>query len=171
MIRECRDSDVPAIEAIVNEAASAYKGVIPSDCWHDPYMSRAELVSEIAAGVSFSGWEECGDLVGVMGLQRVRDVTLIRHAYVRASFQGRGIGSALLTELCAKASGRLLVGTWAAARWAIRFYERHGFHLVPPDEKDRLLSAYWTVSPRQRETSVVLVYAAPETASHDSRAD
>jgi GNAT superfamily N-acetyltransferase len=171
MIRACSDTDVPAIEAIVNEAASAYKGVIPSDCWHDPYMSRAELQSEIAAGVSFSGWDEAGELLGVMGLQRVRDVTLIRHAYVRAAHQGRGIGSALLRELCAQASARLLVGTWAAARWAIRFYERHGFHLVPPDEKDRLLRAYWNISARQRETSVVLVYAAPGGAPQHGRSD
>lgn len=156
MIRRCDDGDVPGIEAIVNEAALAYRGVIPADCWHEPYMTRAELVEEIAHGVRFWGLEQDGSLVGVMGLQDVRDVTLIRHAYVRPSHQGQGAGGLLLTHLARQATAPLLVGTWAAAHWAIRFYERHGFRLVGPDEKDRLLQTYWTISPRQRETSVVL---------------
>jgi N-acetylglutamate synthase-like GNAT family acetyltransferase len=156
MIRRCTDDDVPAIDAIVNEAAQAYRGVIPEDCWHEPYMTRRALDAEIATGVAFWGWDDGGDLVGVMGLQRVRDVTLIRHAYVRTSHQGRGVGGALLKRLMDDTTGPLLVGTWTAAEWAIRFYERHGFRLVDNAEKDRLLSTYWTISPRQRETSVVL---------------
>jgi GNAT superfamily N-acetyltransferase len=155
-IRRCTDIDVPAIHAIINDAAEAYRGVIPPDCWHDPYMSRAHLNGELAAGVTFSGWFEDEALVGVMGLQTVRDVTLIRHAYVRTSHQSKGIGGALLKDLAAQIDGPLLVGTWADATWAIRFYERHGFRLVPSEEKDRLLDSYWTISPRQRETSVVL---------------
>jgi N-acetylglutamate synthase-like GNAT family acetyltransferase len=156
MIRRCTDADVPAIDAIINEAAEAYRGVIPADCWHQPYMARTHLVGEISAGVDFWGWEADGALVGVMGLQKVRDVTLIRHAYVRPSHQGRGVGGALLTALAARTDGPLLIGTWAAAVWAIRFYEGHGFRLVPTEEKDRLLDSYWTISPRQRDTSVVL---------------
>jgi GNAT superfamily N-acetyltransferase len=156
MIQCCTDNDVSAIDAIINEAAGAYRGVIPADCWHEPYMKRSDLVAEIAAGVQFWGWHDAGVLVGVMGLQRVRDVTLIRHAYVRPSHQGRGVGGALLTRLKAETAGPLLVGTWASAQWAIRFYERHGFRLVGGGEKDRLLDTYWNISSRQRETSVVL---------------
>jgi GNAT superfamily N-acetyltransferase len=122
-------------------------------------MTASDLSGEIADGVNFWGWEDSGDLSGIMGIQRVRDATLIRHAYVRPEHQGRGIGSALLTTLAAEATGQLLVGTWAAAEWAIRFYQRHGFQLVSAQEKDRLLSTYWTIPPRQRETSVVLAYA------------
>lgn len=145
---------------IINDAAErAYRGVIPADCWHEPYMPAAELRGEIDAGVRFWGWEAAGALVGVMGRQQVGDATLIRHAYVRPAQQGGGVGGALLEALVAQASGPLLVGTWAAATRAIRFYERHGFRLVPPAEKDRLLTRYWTISPRQRETSVVLAYA------------
>jgi N-acetylglutamate synthase-like GNAT family acetyltransferase len=160
MIRRCTDADVPAIDAIVNAAAEAYRGVIPADCWHEPYMTRAHLLDEIAAGVEFWGWEEAGVLAGVMGLQPVRDATLIRHAYVRTSHQSRGVGGALLAKLAVQTSGPLLVGTWAAAVWAIRFYERHGFRLVGSEEKDRLLDTYWSISPRQRETSVVLTRAS-----------
>ena len=160
MIRRCTAADVPAIEAIINEAAQAYRGVIPGDCWHEPYMPREDLLAEIEAGVKFWGWEDSGALVGVMGIQKVRDATLIRHAYVRTGQQGRGIGGALLDSLIARASGKLLVGTWAAAKWAIRLYQRHGFRLVGTEEKDRLLSTYWKISPRQKETSVVLAYSA-----------
>jgi GNAT superfamily N-acetyltransferase len=156
MIRRCTDADVSAMDAIINDAAEAYRGVIPADCWHDPYMARSHLVAEIAHGVDFWGWDEAGVLVGVMGLQAVRDVTLIRHAYVRTSHQSRGIGGALLQTLAAQTEGSLLVGTWAAAEWAIRFYERHGFHLVPAEAKARLLSSYWSISLRQQDTSVVL---------------
>jgi GNAT superfamily N-acetyltransferase len=159
MIRPCSEAEVPFIEAIINEAARAYKAVIPADCWHEPYMPRVELLAEISAGVHFLGWEESGALIGVMGVQKVHDATLIRHAYVRAAHQNRGIGSVLLAALIRQSSGQLLVGTWVAAEWAIRFYQRHGFRLVPTEEKDRLLSTYWKISHRQRETSVVLVHA------------
>ena len=157
MIRRCTDADLATIESIINDAADAYRGVIPADCWHEPYMPRAELAAEIAAGVVFWGWDEAGSLVGVMGLQPVRDVTLIRHAYVRPSHQGRGIGRDLMAALAGQVTGPLLVGTWAAADWAITFYERRGFRLVSAAEKQRLLDTYWTISPRQRDTSVVLV--------------
>jgi GNAT superfamily N-acetyltransferase len=155
-IRPCRDDERPAILAIVNGAAERYRGVIPADRWHEPYMPAEELDSEIAAGVEFWGWAD-GDLAGVMGIQPVRDVVLIRHAYVEPSRQGSGIGGALLEHLKRSAAGPLLVGTWAAAEWAIRFYQRHGFELVTPDErKADLLRTYWTIPERQIETSVVL---------------
>jgi N-acetylglutamate synthase-like GNAT family acetyltransferase len=120
-------------------------------------MPAPVLAAEIAAGVEFWGWEDAGGLAGVMGLQGVRDVSLIRHAYVRSAVQGRGVGGELLRFLLSQATGPLLVGTWAAATWAIRFYERHGFRLVSSEEKDRLLDTYWRIPARQRETSVVLV--------------
>lgn len=156
MIRPCTNADIPVIDSIINEAAEKYRGVIPADCWHEPYMSRRELESEIAAGVRFSGWEEAGELVGVMGVQKVKDATLIRHAYVRPAQQGRGIGGKLLKELTSRVTGPLLIGTWADASWAIRFYQGHGFQLMPTDEKNRLLGIYWTIPDRQRDTSVVL---------------
>jgi GNAT superfamily N-acetyltransferase len=156
MISPCTPDDVPAIHAIVNAAAEAYRGVIPADCWHEPYMSRDALTREIDAGVVFTGWRDGATLAAVMGRQRVRDVTLIRHAYTRPAVQGRGIGGALLDHVCGDVTGPILVGTWAAASWAIRFYERHGFRLCGANEADRLLTAYWAISPRQRETSVVL---------------
>jgi GNAT superfamily N-acetyltransferase len=130
--------------------------VIPADCWHEPYMPLADLQREIAAGVEFWGCEAAEGLVGVMGIQHVRDVDLIRHAYVRPDCQGRGIGSRLLEHLRRGTSRPILIGTWADAVWAIRFYERHGFQLVPPARKDALLREYWTITPRQVETSVVL---------------
>ena len=157
MIRDCIAADIQAMNAIINRAAVAYKGVIPDDCWHEPYMSESELRDEIAAGVRFRGVEDNGRLIGVMGLQTVRDATLIRHAYVEPDQQGRGIGADLLRSLRAEAAGPVLIGTWAAATWAIRFYQRHGFRLVSPDEKDRLLQTYWDIPARQREVSVVLV--------------
>ena len=157
MIRRCTGADIGVMHSIINEAAEKYRGVIPADCWHEPYMSRAELEREIAAGVEFSGWEENGELIGVMGVQRVKDATLIRHAYVGSGHQGKGIGGALLTALSDRADGRLLIGTWADASWAIGFYQNHGFRLAATDEKNTLLDTYWTISPRQRDTSVVLV--------------
>jgi len=156
MIRRCLDSDIDAMHAIINDAAQAYRGVIPADCWHEPYMERSHLIADIAAGVEFWCWEDAETLVGIMGLQQMRDVALIRHAYVAPAYQGRGIGGALLSRLSEKITGRLLVGTWASAQWAVSFYERHGFRLVPGEEKDRLLDAYWQISVRQRDTSVVL---------------
>jgi GNAT superfamily N-acetyltransferase len=159
MIRHCTGADVATIEAIINEAAAVYRGVIPADCWHEPYMTRAALEAEIAAGVHFRGWEESHTLLGVMGLQKVRDVTLIRHAYVCSAHRGKGVGAALLNAFVDEVAGPLLVGTWAAASWAIRFYQRHGFRLVSAEEKDRLLTTYWSIPARQQETSVVLEYA------------
>jgi len=157
-IRPCRDSERDAILSIVNAAAEAYRGVIPVDRWHEPYMPGEELDGEIAAGVSFSGYEsDDGELLGVMGIQPVRDVVLIRHAYVVPDAQGRGIGGELLSHLVAMADRQLLVGTWATAGWAIRFYERHGFELVESRERTAdLLRSYWDIPARQVETSVVL---------------
>jgi GNAT superfamily N-acetyltransferase len=157
-IRPCREDEREAIFAIVNAAAEAYRGVIPADRWHEPYMSLKELDGEIAAGVRFWGYEDGGGaLVGVMGVQRVGDVELIRHAYVTPSAQGRGVGGALLEHLMGAATLPVLVGTWAAAEWAIRFYERHGFEVTSRAETARLLERYWSIPDRQVETSVVLV--------------
>jgi N-acetylglutamate synthase-like GNAT family acetyltransferase len=155
-IRRCRDDDREAIFAIVNAAAEAYRGVIPADRWHEPYMPREELDEEIRSGVAFWGYEDGGELVGVMGIQPVRDVDLIRHAYVLPDRQGEGIGAALMKHLTATATRPLLVGTWAAAEWAIRFYRRHGFEQVSPERKNELLKTYWNIPERQIETSVVL---------------
>ena len=130
--------------------------MIPDDCWHEPYMPAEELADEMAASVEFWGYEDDGVLLGVMGIQAVREVALIRHAYVLPDSQGRGIGGALLAHLERSRTGRLLVGTWAAAHWAIRFYERHGFELVPREETADLLHAYWDIPARQVEVSVVL---------------
>jgi GNAT superfamily N-acetyltransferase len=160
MIRRCADRDVEAIWAIINDGAQAYRGVIPADRWTEPYMSREHLQQELAEGVVFWGYEEAGTLLGVMGLQQVQDVTLIRHAYVRTSSQKRGIGAHLLSHLRELALGPVLIGTWADAVWAIRFYERYGFHKVGPEEKNRLLKQYWNVPERQVETSVVLADSA-----------
>ncbi|MEA2406907.1 MAG: hypothetical protein QOE69_1026 [Thermoleophilaceae bacterium] len=140
----------------MNAAAEAYREVIPPDRWHAPYMPAEELDAEIAAGVAFWGYEEDGALLGVMGVQAVSDVDLIRHAYVAPDHQRRGIGGALVDELKSDAARRMLVGTWAAADWAISFYRRHGFELLPRDEGAALLRSYWTIPERQIETSVVL---------------
>lgn len=156
MIRRCTTTDIPAILDIVNDAAQAYRGVIPADCWHEPYMPESELRHEIDDGVAFYGWEEGGGLTGVMGLQHVDDVALIRHAYTRTAKRGKGIGTALLAHLRTEAHAPLLVGTWAAATWAIAFYQKHGFVLNAPDEIRRLLRRYWKIPERQLETSVVL---------------
>jgi GNAT superfamily N-acetyltransferase len=156
MIRRCDNRDFESIRAIINDGAQAYRGVIPPDRWTDPYMSSEHLQHEIDAGVVFWGDEETGALVGVMGVQDVQDVTLIRHAYVRTSSQGTGIGGRLLAHLLEGTNRPVLIGTWADAVWAIRFYEKHGFRVVAADEKDRLLKKYWTIPERQIETSVVL---------------
>jgi GNAT superfamily N-acetyltransferase len=155
-IRPCRGDERTAILAIVNAAAEAYRGVIPADRWHEPYMPSQEFDAEIAAGVAFWGYEGNGALIGVMGIQRVRDVDLIRHAYVLPDSQRRGVGAALLHYLRDLSARRMLVGTWAAADWAICFYRRHGFELVSLERKTALLKTYWTVPDRQIETSVVL---------------
>ena len=157
MISPCEEADAVQIWEIINSAASAYRGVIPTDCWHEPYMSLNELRSEMSSGVLFVGYREQSRLVGVMGSQEVEDVTLIRHAYVRPDSQGQGVGHALLAHLLSVASNPVLVGTWTSATWAIRFYERHGFHLTPPNEAQRLLERYWSVRERQIEVSSVLL--------------
>lgn len=159
-VRRCGEADFDAILAVIDDGAEAYRGVIPADCWHEPYMPAAELEREIAAGVVFWGIDEGGRLAAVMGLQEVEDVALIRHAYVRRAAQRRGLGSALLNELRARSDRPLLVGTWAAAEWAVRFYARHGFEAVPASETADLLRRYWVVPERQIETSVVLADAA-----------
>ena len=143
---------------IVNDAAQAYKDVIPPDRWHEPYMPLDELKEEMERGVEFWGCEEDGHLIGVMGMQPVRDVTLIRHAYVKTEMRNRGAGGKLLDHLLARIRGKILVGTWKAADWAVRFYEKHGFQLAGEAEKNRLLATYWQIPQRQIETSVVLVY-------------
>ena len=156
MIRQCNKDDFEAIYAIINDAAMAYEGIIPADRWKTPYMPREELRHEIASGVIFWGCEEGGSLIGVMGIQDVQDVTLIRHAYVRTARRNKGIGGMLLKKLFLKTDRPILIGTWADAVWAIRFYEKHGFRLVTPQEKVMLLNRYWSIPERQVETSVVL---------------
>jgi GNAT superfamily N-acetyltransferase len=174
-IRPCRDDEHAAILSIVNAAAEAYRTVIPADRWHEPYMPAAELAGEMAAGVAFWGYEADGTLVGVMGIQPVGDVDLIRHAYVLPSHQRHGAGGVLIEHLRRRSDRRMLVGTWAAAGWAVNFYQRHGFALVSPERKDVLLKTYWTIPDRQVETSVVLANPPfdgdqpPETLSTSPR--
>ncbi len=156
MIRRCTVADTAAIHDIINAAAQIYKGVIPEDRWHDPYMPEGDLRDEIAAGVVFWGEEDGGALRGVMGLQDVMDVALIRHAYVAPAHQRQGVGGRLLSHVRGLTERPLLIGTWAASTWAIDFYERHGFTLTTPEEKDQLLRKYWSIPARQTETSVVL---------------
>ena len=154
VIRPCDERDLDAIYAIINEAARAYEDVIPADCYHQPYMPIAELRRE-AARMMFFGWEEEGQLTGVIGWEPVKDVTLVRHCYVLSDRQRQGVGSALLRHVMARTrTRRLLVGTWANVDWALRFYEKHGFRLLP--DGDALLRKYWHIPTRQRETSVVL---------------
>jgi N-acetylglutamate synthase-like GNAT family acetyltransferase len=155
-VRLCRPDELGVIAEIINDAAQAYRGVIPSDCWHEPYMPLAELKEQVDEGVVFWGIDHDGQLAGVMGTQPVQDVILIRHAYVRTIFRNRGIGGQLLTHLHALAPGPVLIGAWAAATWAVAFYERYGYRKVITSEKDRLLRKYWSISDRQVETSVVL---------------
>ena len=162
MIRSLLPSDFSAILKVINDAAQAYKGVIPDDRWKEPYMLAEELRGEIEAGVRFFGWVEGGHLLGVAGIQALKDITLIRHAYVLPGCERRGTGTRLLEYLMDSAeTPEILVGTWADSTWAIRFYEKHGFKLVPSREKDRLLRTYWNIPERQIETSVVLRTISP----------
>jgi len=156
MIRVCIDDDFEAIFQIINDAAEAYRGIIPVDRWHEPYMPREELRAEVSAGVAFLGYEKDGELAGVMGTQNVQDVTLIRHSYVRTVQRGQGIGGELLDRIMGQATKPVLIGTWADAVWAVRFYGNHGFKVVSTQEKETLLRKYWNVPDRQIETSVVL---------------
>lgn len=159
MISRLDPNDFDSILDIVNDAAEAYRGMIPEDQWREPYMSTKELKEEIESGIDFYGWLENGVLVGVMGIQQVDEVTLIRHAYVLAKQQRRGIGDKLLKYLISMAqTPEIFVGTWEAAYWAIRFYEKHGFKLTSREETNKLLRKYWNISERQIETSVVLRY-------------
>ena len=155
-IRRIRPEERDAVLAIVNDAAQAYRGVIPADRWHEPYMPRAELEAEIADGVEFWGAEQGGRLLGVMGIQDRGEVALVRHAYVATVAQRQGVGQSLLRHLRRLVRKPMLVGTWAAAGWAIEFYRRNGFALVPDERKDALLRKYWSIPERQIETSVVL---------------
>jgi N-acetylglutamate synthase-like GNAT family acetyltransferase len=159
MIRVCDDCDEGVILDVINDGARAYRGAIPDDCWRDPYMSREELKRELDSGVVFWGYEGDGELAGVMGIQPVKSVTLIRHAYVRSGNQKRGIGGQLLSHLMEGINTPVLIGTWADAHWAIQFYEKHGFTLASTPEKERLLRTYWNVPERQIEVSAVLMDA------------
>jgi GNAT superfamily N-acetyltransferase len=169
-IRLLKPEDTDSIWRVINAAAQAYKGVIPPDCWHEPYMPQEELAGELAAGVVFWGYEEDRRLLGVMGRQDKGEVVLIRHAYVQPASQRRGVGSHLLRHLLQNEVKPMLVGTWAAADWAVNFYEKHGFRLISPAEKDKLLKIYWSISARQVETSVVLAdakfFSANLSSSH-----
>jgi GNAT superfamily N-acetyltransferase len=154
LIRVCRTENTPTIYHIVNEAAVAYAGHIPADCYHQPYMPLEELQNEMKR-MTLYGWEIDGNLVGVMGMEPVKDVTLVRHAYVLTGFQGQGIGSKLIKHIEAHCpTERLLVGTWKAATWATDFYEHHGYQFQA--DKDALLKTYWDIPPRQIDTSVLL---------------
>ena len=160
MIGQCTDTNFAEICEIINDAAKVYKGAIPEDRYHTPYMTEAELRNEIDSGVRFWGYRLDNRIVGVMGIQDAKDVTLIRHAYILPECQRGGVGGMLLSHLRTLANRPILIGTWAAAVWAIRFYEKHGFVLTTEEEKNRLLSVYWDIPDRQIETSVVLRDAA-----------
>ncbi len=161
MICNLLPSDFDAILKAINDAAQAYKGVIPEDRWKEPYMPAKELKEEIEAGIRFFGWVEDNHLLGVAGIQSIKDTTLIRHIYVVTKCQRKGIGAKLLQHLMSLAeTPEMLVGTWANAIWAIRFYQQHGFKLVSPEEKDKLLRTYWNIPERQVETSVVLRFTS-----------
>ena len=156
MIRKCTEADFEMIYEIINDSAEAYRGVIPADRWHEPYMSREQLKEEIDAGVAFWGFEEDSILIGVMGMQDREDVILIRHAYVRSRMRNHGIGSRLLQSLESTTEKPILIGTWADATWAVAFYQKYGYRLVSTEEKNQLLRKYWYIPERQVETSVVL---------------
>ena len=156
MILKCEQKDFKQIYEIINDAASAYRGVIPADSWHEPYMTEDELKTQIDEGVQFWSYIEDGKIIGVMGIQQKTGVTLIRHSYVRTKNRKKGVGSKLLEHLCTKSTTPVLIGTWADATWAIEFYQKHGFRLLPKEEKNNLLRKYWTIPDRQIEASVVL---------------
>ena len=156
MIRRCHETDFRMLWGVINDSAQAYQGIIPEDCWRDPYMAEDELRNEIRHGVQFWGYQQDDQLVGVMGIQDLQNVTLIRHAYVCTSRRNCGIGGEMLSFLRTQTTQPLLVGTWADAVWAIRFYEGQGFEQVSEQKKDRLLRKYWSIPDRQIETSVVL---------------
>lgn len=157
MICKLTNADFNSILTVVNNAAEAYKGIIPEDRWKEPYMPAHELKEEIESGLQFYGWIENNALIAVMGIQPVNDVTLIRHAYVLTNQQRKGIGEKLLKHLLGLVkTSKVYVGTWETAHWAIKFYEKHGFKLVSTKEKNKLLSKYWNIPERQIETSVVL---------------
>ena len=163
MISKSEPKDFDEIYEIINDAASAYRGVIPTDRWHEPYMTKEELKKQIEEGVQFWTYNENKKILGVMGIQYKNDVTLIRHAYVRTIERKKGIGSKLLEYLCTISTAPVLIGTWTDAKWAIEFYQKHGFRLLPPGEKNNLLRKYWSIPPRQIETSAVL--ASPDWES------
>ena len=157
MIAEYTNKELSSILFVINDAAKKYKGVIPDDCWNDPYMSEQELVNEFAEGVRMFGYNQNNKLVGVMGIQKLADVTLIRHAYTLTTYQGRGVGKSLLNFLFEiNQNNLLLVGTWQDATWAIRFYEKFGFVLQENNKKNQLLKKYWNISSKQIKNSVVL---------------
>ena len=168
MIRRSEDADLEAMLAIVNDAAQSYRGVIPADRWHEPYMPRRELVKEIGDGVVFWVAEEDGRLAGVMGIQDRGDVALVRHAYVAPALQRKGVGAQLLRHVEGLTGKPILIGTWASASWAIAFYRRNGYTLLTGRQKDNLLRRYWTIPERQVETSVVLADRRWLDASGDS---
>jgi N-acetylglutamate synthase-like GNAT family acetyltransferase len=159
MISKCEQKDFNQIYKIINDAAAAYRGVIPADRWHEPYMTEEELQKQIDEGVEFWSYTDDGEMIGVMGIQFKTDITLIRHAYVRTIKRNNGIGSKLLEHLRAISTTPVLIGTWADANWAIRFYQKHEFRLLPTEEKDNLLRKYWVIPDRQIDTSVVLASA------------
>ena len=156
MIRKCQDADFHGLLTIINDGAQAYKGVIPAENWHEPYMSSDQLREEVLLGIEFWGYEMGGSLVGMMGVQAREDVFLIRHAYVRHEKQRKGVGTMLLTHLVATIDRAILIGTWRSAIWALRFYEKNGFSVVPDLEKNRLLRKYWDIPVGQADASVVL---------------
>jgi N-acetylglutamate synthase-like GNAT family acetyltransferase len=171
LVRQSEDGDFGAILTIINDAARAYQGVIPADRWHEPYMSTEDLAREIAGGIIFWVAEEDERVLGVMGIQDKGDVALVRHAYVASTTQRSGVGTRLLHHVETLVDKPLLIGTWAAASWAIDFYRRNGFNVVDDDEKDRLLRTYWSIPARQIETSVVLADGRwVEAQRRDSRA-
>ena len=168
MIRNATDKDFDEIYNVINDAAIAYKGIIPADRWHEPYMTKEELKTQIEDGVRFSCYIDDNKIIGVMGIQDKKDVDLIRHAYVITRQRKKGIGTILIHELLKDSKKPILIGTWKAAHWAISFYERHGFFVVPEEEKNILLRKYWNIPDRQIETSVVLADAKYNKDKKDS---